>query len=385
MVIECDFNINLAALTLEEVLGKRRKVVKDMCDQLALKTRHDAQGESWRSLRTTGEDAAKPLSQAVELFIEKRLMPLATKDPSFYNENAPLGEAIGEAVAVADIVAGWAEELHALAEVAGVGADVEVARKAFDETAWVDTSKVQPVHHVDLVELERQLARLRGGFGQYEVGTKVMYQGREMTVTQTHDPNEIKMVEMSGVGAVTVEQLMQWEGPLAIFLRMEENKRRVIACVRASESVPTDVMHGLCALMWVAHVKGAPLILDLSKRQIGAEGLSVLARGMAPSLTTLLLDQGECTNTGGDFSGLKLLCSALEIALFDGLKELRCALPAQSAHCGICSHGMHLTCTLCASAVLFAVLRSLANNHLGVKGATMVADVLENRIAASHL
>ena len=250
MVIECDFNINLAALTLEEVLGKRRKVVKDMCDQLAVKTRHDAQGESWRALRTAGEDATKPVPHAVELFIEKRLMPLATKDPSFYNENAPLGQAIGEAVAVADIVTGWAEELQALAEVAAVGADVEMARKAREDRA----------------------------------------------------------------GAVTVEQLMQWEGPLAVCLRIEEYG-----------TVPIAVVHGLCALMWVMHVKGAPLSLDLSKRKIGADGLAALARGMAPSLTTLLLDGSDCTNNGGDFSGLKLLCSALESACADGLKELRCA------------------------------------------------------------
>ena len=120
VVIECDFNINLAALTLEEVLGKRRKVVKDMCDQLAVKERHDAQGESWRVLRTAGEDDTKPVPQAVELFIEKRLMPLATKDPSFYNENAPLGQAIGEAVAVADILEGWPEGMKALAELVDV-------------------------------------------------------------------------------------------------------------------------------------------------------------------------------------------------------------------------------------------------------------------------
>ena len=60
VVIECDFNINLAALTLEEVLGKRRKVVEDMCDQLAVKTRHDAQGESWRTLRTAPGCAPTP-------------------------------------------------------------------------------------------------------------------------------------------------------------------------------------------------------------------------------------------------------------------------------------------------------------------------------------
>lgn len=250
MVIECDFNINLTALTLEEVLGKRRKVVKDMCDQLAVKARQGAQGGSWSVLRTADEDSTEPVPRAVEACIKEQLMPLAAKDITLYNENASMGQAIIEAVAVADILAHWPAGLEALAKVAAVGVDVEKARNAQRDKA----------------------------------------------------------------GAVTVEQLMQWEGPLAVCLRFEEEK-----------AVPTDVMHGLCALMWVMHAKGAPLILDLSKCKIGADGLAVLARGMAPSLTTLLLDGSDCTNNGGDFSGLKLLCSALESVCADGLKELRCA------------------------------------------------------------
>ena len=298
VVIECDFNINLAALTLEEVLGKRRKVVKDMCDQLAVKERHDAQGESWRALRTAGEDAAKPVPRAVEAFIEKRLMPLATKDPSFYNENAPLGQAIGEAVAVADIAAGWTEGRQALASVAAVGADVETAREAQKDEA----------------------------------------------------------------GAVTVEQLVRWKGPLAVSLRIERYA-----------AVPIGMMHGLCALMWVMHVKKAPLSLDVSKRKIRADGLAALARGMAPSLTTLLLDDSVCTNLGGNLSGVKLLCSVLESGFADGLKELRCAptrfQTVMIAHVGKCLV-MPYSPALC-------LLCSLANNKLHVEGCKAVAAVLD--------
>ena len=82
---------------------------------------------------------------------------------------------------------------------------------------------------------------------------------------------------------------MQWEGPLAVCLHI---KRGV--------TVPIAVVHGLCALMWVMHVKGAPLSLDLNKREIGANGLAALARGMAPSLTTLLLDHSDSARRGGD-------------------------------------------------------------------------------------
>ena len=269
VVIECDFNINLTALTLEEVLGKRRKVVKDMCDQLALKARHDAQGESWSDLRTADEDTTEARHDAqaertgsqdgpVEAFLTSRLMSLATKEPAFYNDNAPLGEAIREAVATADIMAGWPEELQALAKVAAVGADVEQARKALEDEA----------------------------------------------------------------SAVTVEQLMRFKGPLAVCLRFKKG-----------ETVPIGVVHGLCALMWVMQVKEAPLSLDLNGRKISADGLAALARGMAPSLVALLLDESGCANGGGNLSGLKLLCSTLASEAASGLKELRCVrvLPRREA------------------------------------------------------
>ena len=109
VVIECAFSVNLTALTLEQVLSKRRKVVEDMCEQLAIKARHAAQLDEWGTLP----------SDAVDAFLEDRLMPVAKREPEHYNDNAPLGSAIQEAVAMADILDGWPNELKALAEVAG--------------------------------------------------------------------------------------------------------------------------------------------------------------------------------------------------------------------------------------------------------------------------
>ena len=50
-------------------------------------------------------------------------MGVAEKEPKHYNENAPLGEAIQDAVAMADVLARWPEGLPALAEVALVGGE----------------------------------------------------------------------------------------------------------------------------------------------------------------------------------------------------------------------------------------------------------------------
>ena len=114
VIIECAFSINLTALTLEQVLGKRKKVVADMCDQLAIKARKSAQADEWCVLRLEDE-AAGAVPAAVDAFLNVLLQPLAEAKVEQYNENAPLGKAITEAVALADILSGWVDGLGELA------------------------------------------------------------------------------------------------------------------------------------------------------------------------------------------------------------------------------------------------------------------------------
>ena len=114
VVIKCAFSINLIALTLEQVLGKRKKVVADMCDQLAIKARQTAQADEWSVLRLEGE-AADAVPAAVDAFLNELLQPLAEAEAEQYNENAPLGKAITKAVALADDLSGWVDGLSALA------------------------------------------------------------------------------------------------------------------------------------------------------------------------------------------------------------------------------------------------------------------------------
>eukprot|EP00966_Prymnesium_polylepis_P053162 1230381-Prymnesium_polylepis.1 len=108
-------SVNLASLTIDQVLSKRQKVVADMCTQLALKARQKAQTEEWALLRTGGNEK-EDVPTAVEAFLEQHLMSLAKKKPEHYNENEPLGEAIQEAVALVDILEGWPQGLRALSD-----------------------------------------------------------------------------------------------------------------------------------------------------------------------------------------------------------------------------------------------------------------------------
>ena len=96
-----------------QVLGKRRKVVGDMCAQLEVKARQIAQSSEWRVLSEVGG------SRMVEDFVKAKLLPLAEKEPEHYNDNAPLGSAIQEAVNVAGILDGWAGGIEALVQKLG--------------------------------------------------------------------------------------------------------------------------------------------------------------------------------------------------------------------------------------------------------------------------
>jgi hypothetical protein len=111
VVIECSFSINLTALTIEQVIGKRQKVVRDMVEQLRRGAQRDVEtNPAWVRLRDA--DGRCP---AVDRFFEGILAPLAEHEVTHYNENGPLGDAIQEAVALADGISRWPEGLKALA------------------------------------------------------------------------------------------------------------------------------------------------------------------------------------------------------------------------------------------------------------------------------
>ena len=199
VVIACALTVNLTALTLEQVLGKRRKVVADMCEQLAVRARQQAQAEEWNLIG----------APAVESFLEKKLLPLAQQQAEHYNENAPLGAAIEEAVALSEILDGWPAELRAMAGALGVGAE-----------ALAQMSQVQ----------------------------------------------------------------------------LPEKSR-----------VTEAVAEGLCALSWVR----PSLSVNLSKCMVPPECLTVLGRGLATSVTSMVLAGCNIAKGGNDLSGLRRLCEML--------------------------------------------------------------------------
>ena len=73
VVIECAFSINLTALTLEQVLNKRHKLVTDMGDGMVLELRTDLAGsglEARQAEKLRGDLDSKVLHEVPEAFNE---------------------------------------------------------------------------------------------------------------------------------------------------------------------------------------------------------------------------------------------------------------------------------------------------------------------------
>ena len=92
LVVEVGLSINLTSLTIDQVLSKRRKVVSDMCEQLDLRARSQAQTDAWTVLwGLQCEHGSSNIPEAVERFLEEKLKPVGRHEVDHYNENKGLG------------------------------------------------------------------------------------------------------------------------------------------------------------------------------------------------------------------------------------------------------------------------------------------------------
>ena len=353
VVIECDISINLASGTLEQVLGKRRKVVADMCEQLVARARQAAQEDGWEVVRVRTVRDAEPVPRAVSQFLEERLTALSLRAAEHYNDNAPLGEAIQEAVAVAEGLVQWPQGLHALVTPSGKGDGAK-------RPPWVATGadagragRLEAQRDAESREAQRVAAQLL-------IGSPVDSDTAPHTDAAAGPSSET--VE----GPLTVAALAEWKGPL------------LLEQPRGSQRAPAPRkgwLHGACALIWMMQAKQCELGLDL-RRICGpksSSALSVLSRSLAPSLTALDLSQNNLTNTAGDFSGLNHFCDALRGGFGGGLRELKLA------GCDLRDEGAAALIPALLDVPLTTLDLSSADqgNHLGVKSMRALAQLLQ--------
>ena len=109
-VYEVALSINMTALTIEQVVSKRRKLVAEMCDQIVLGAPRAVQQGEWAALRE-----AVDVIPGVVNALRAALVPMYTRQPEWYNTDQNFGGAVGQAVEVSGAVSGWGEGIAALA------------------------------------------------------------------------------------------------------------------------------------------------------------------------------------------------------------------------------------------------------------------------------
>jgi len=112
LVVACKLNPNMMSLSLRQLVSRRRTIVGDMAGQMQLQARfklEDARGDAWGEVRKL-EGGMEAVTRFINSF-----MGVATHEPTYYNVDEQLGDAVLDAVALSKILEAWPAGLRALA------------------------------------------------------------------------------------------------------------------------------------------------------------------------------------------------------------------------------------------------------------------------------
>jgi hypothetical protein len=107
LVLSMRLNVNLQALTIEQVVSKRRKLCADMCSNMEAELSHEVRGQGWEVLRSLVPAAPARAMRS----LEAQLNSFSTQPPEYYNDDQKLGAAIKGAVDAKSFVTKWPKSL----------------------------------------------------------------------------------------------------------------------------------------------------------------------------------------------------------------------------------------------------------------------------------
>ena len=120
LFVQMRLTVNLTALSLEQQLSKRKRLVGQMCDALREELRHDhAQVQDWEPMATLRSDTdGWSGHEASFSTLDLQLRSAAGHDADYYNDDQALGDAIALAVRGSQRVGAWPAALSRLAAMA---------------------------------------------------------------------------------------------------------------------------------------------------------------------------------------------------------------------------------------------------------------------------
>jgi len=93
LVISLRLNINLTSQTIDEAVGKRRKVVSSMCDDILVEAKNSIKGKSWDALCRELKDVSGQVKVEVQAHAEQQLSKIKARSPDDFNmDKVLLGE-----------------------------------------------------------------------------------------------------------------------------------------------------------------------------------------------------------------------------------------------------------------------------------------------------
>jgi len=111
-VIVVSLAVNLTAMTIEEVVSKRRKIIVQICDEMVMSTKQATRGEAWQELRQLDVyESPATVAERCLLQLRSRIMD---KSPDYFNVNKNLVNETGAVLGVADAVEAWGDGLYNL-------------------------------------------------------------------------------------------------------------------------------------------------------------------------------------------------------------------------------------------------------------------------------
>ena len=309
LIVEVGLSINLASLTMDQVLSKRRKVVADMCEQLEISTRTEAVTDAWAPLKTQPAQGMAPsVPPVVERFLVERLRPVSQRDPTHYNEDAQLGDAIQEVVVLASNVGGWAHGLAELAKLVGENIEDLVLRDSLDMQAGAIVSMqvvcglcaltwLRPTLALDLMRTKLEPACAVALFSAFQADavTSLKLGGTNFTLGGGSLDGLSKLCYVLGDGSCTIGELDLSELSLGVDAAMLLGE-----AIKSSASLTS---------------------INLKENELGAEGAKHIAEGIAvsASLTSIDLSMNSINGEGAEYvaAGISVSASLTSINLSD--------------------------------------------------------------------
>ena len=110
--------VNLQALTLEQQLTKRRRLVVQMVDNIKQELRADLRTAKWQGLAELKEQDNKLNGHThAQATLEKEMLAVSSERPEYYNDDEAWGGAIARAVSASSQVGAWPAALERLCKV----------------------------------------------------------------------------------------------------------------------------------------------------------------------------------------------------------------------------------------------------------------------------